>query len=80
VAFARDGQHLLGNIAETGFLESDVFKERMNRRQANIATPWRIAAVLFQVVEKTSYERSIQFLDGQHRGRLMQVLLGKFQQ
>jgi hypothetical protein len=80
VALAGNRQDPLRHGAQSGLFECHVLKKGVNGRQANVATPGSVIALLFQVSEKATNKRRIQVLDRQSRGRLMQMLLREFQE
>lgn len=61
-------------------LEGGVAKERADRRQAQIAAAYPVAALALQVLEKMPDQRGVEVLQTQIRGRLAQLILGIAQQ
>ena len=59
------------------FLESDVLKEGMNRRQADIAGASPILSVILEMIEEITDEGHVQILDREIRGCFTEPLFCK---
>src|SRR5947207_15911083 len=60
-----------------GLLESHVLKERMNRRQADIAGASAVLSTVLEMIEKITNEGHVQVLDREIRGRFTEPVFCK---
>ena len=63
VAFGRHREDSLTMQRMSRFLESHVMKERMNRRQSDIAGASAILSVILEMIEEITNEGHVQVLD-----------------
>jgi hypothetical protein len=68
VPFGRHREDSLRMQRMGRFLESDVLKEGMNRRQADIAGASPILSVILEMIEEITDEGHVQILDREIRG------------
>lgn len=77
---AGDGQHTLNLCGVLRRLESCVAKERVNGGEAQIAGTNAHALTLLHVIQEGHDQGSIDLLEAQPRGRLVQPSLNEFQE
>jgi hypothetical protein len=73
VAFGRDREHPADRVQLLGVFERCELVERVDRRQAVVAGPWAVAAVLFEVGEERADQRCVEVIDAQ----IARVLAGR---
>jgi hypothetical protein len=79
VAFGRHREDSLTMQRMGGFLESHVLKERMNRRQADIAGASAVLSTVLEMIEKITNEGHVQVLDREIRGRFTEPVFCKME-
>jgi hypothetical protein len=80
VAFGRHREDSLTKQRMGRFLESHVLKERMDRRQADVAGASAILSVVLEMIEEITYEGHIQVLDREIRGCFTEPLFCKMEE
>ena len=80
VALDGNRQNPAAAIEMRRLADGDIVTEGVDRGEADIPCPRRVAPVLLDMIEKRADERSIQVVEREARGRLVEPLLGKPEQ
>ena len=76
IAFARDGQDLLGECGMAGLVQRNETKQGPYGGQTRVAGSCVVAALAFELMEKRGKKRRIEVNDGEVLRRLAEDLLG----
>jgi hypothetical protein len=80
VAFGGQCQDLLAKQRMRWLLESDVLKERMNRRQADVASASAVLSAILEVVEEITDKTHVQIFEREVRWRFAQPFFCEMQE
>jgi hypothetical protein len=80
VPFGRHSEDSLTKQRMGRFFESNVLKEGMNRRQADISGASAVLSAVLEMIEEITNERNVQVLDHEIRGRFTEPFFCKMEE